>query len=59
MITVTLTFAKRISNFTFNTLTEALEFARSKELGTDFQIHEEGTLLAKGKIENLKEFDYE
>lgn len=59
MITVTLTFAKKIRNFTFNTLTEALEFARASELGTVFQIHEDKTLLAKGKVEDLKEFNYE
>lgn len=55
MITVTLTFAKKISNFTFTTLTEALEFARSTEIGTAFKIYEANTLLAKGKIEDLKE----
>lgn len=57
MITVYLTFKKRISEYSFQTLTEALVFARSKDLGTSFQIREGKTLLAKGKIEKLTE-DY-
>lgn len=56
MITVTLTFKRIITTHDFDTLTKALEFARSKEIGTVFQIREQGTLLAKGKIEDLKEF---
>jgi hypothetical protein len=56
MITVTLTFKRIVTTHNFNTLTDALKFARSKEVGTVFQIREEDTLLAKGKIEDLKEF---
>ena len=55
MITVTLKFKKNITQYTFPSLTEALVFARSSEIGTSFQIREGDTLLAKGKIEDLKE----
>jgi hypothetical protein len=56
MITVYLTFKKRISEYSFQTLTEALVFARTKDIGTSFQIREGKTLLAKGKIEDLKDW---
>ena len=59
MITVTLTFKRIVTTYNFSTLTDALKFARSKEVGTIFQIREEDILLAKGKIESLKEFNYE
>lgn len=59
MITVTLTFKRIVTIHNFSTLTDALKFARSKEVGTVFQIREEDILLAKGKIESLKEFNYE
>jgi hypothetical protein len=59
MITVTLTFKRIVTTHNFSTLTDALKFARSKEVGTVFQIREEDILLAKGKIESLKEFNYE
>lgn len=55
MITVILTFNKAITQYSFPSLTEALVFARSSEIGTSFQIREGKTLLAKGKIEDLKE----
>jgi hypothetical protein len=54
MITVTLTFKKTITQYSFPSLTEALVFARSSEVGTSFQIREGKTLLAKGKIEDLR-----
>jgi len=56
MITVFLMFNKTASQFNFDSLTEALVFARSKDIGTSFQIKEGKTLLAKGKIEDLKEW---
>lgn len=55
MITVTLKFKKSITQYNFPSLSEALAFARSSEIGTSFQIREGKTLLAKGKIEDLKE----
>lgn len=55
MITVTLKFKKSITQYSFPSLSEALVFARSSEIGTSFQIREGNTLLAKGKIEDLKE----
>jgi hypothetical protein len=39
----------------FTTLTEALVFARGQDIGVSFRIFEEGTLLAKGTIEDYKE----
>jgi len=54
MIIVTLKFTSLIKTYKFNSLTEALSFARSKEIGTSFQIREDGILLAKGEIEDLK-----
>lgn len=59
MITVTLTLFNKVSNFNFGTLTEALVFARRSEIGTSFVIKEKNTLLARGKIFNVKGFDYE
>lgn len=56
MIVVTLVFKKQTTQQSFPTLTEALVFARSKHIGTSFQIREGKTLLAKGKIEDLKEW---
>jgi hypothetical protein len=54
MITVILAFKKTITQYSFPSLTEALVFARSSEVGTSFQIREGKTLLAKGKIEDLR-----
>lgn len=59
MITVTLKFKKSITQYEFPSLTEALIFARSSDIGTSFQIREGKTLLAKGKIEDYKEGKYE
>lgn len=56
MILVTLVFKKQTTQQSFTTLTEALVFARSKQIGTSFQIREGRTLLAVGKIEELKEW---
>lgn len=56
MIVVTLVFKKQTTQQSFTTLTEALVFARSKQIGTSFQIREGRTLLAMGKIEELKEW---
>jgi hypothetical protein len=56
MILVTLVFKKQTTQQSFTTLTEALVFARSKQIGTSFQIREGRTLLAMGKIEELKEW---
>jgi|688.fasta_scaffold261333_1 hypothetical protein len=55
MITVTLQFMDIVTEHSFDTLTNALVFARSKEIGTSFFIKEGTTLLAKGKIEKYKE----
>jgi hypothetical protein len=59
MITVTLVFNKVVSEFNFQSLTDALVFARSTDIGTRFQIREGKTLLAKGTIEDYKEGRYE
>jgi hypothetical protein len=55
MIVVTLNFMDITTEHSFDNLTSALAFARSKEIGTDFVIREGKTLLAKGKIEDYKE----
>jgi hypothetical protein len=55
MIIVTLTNQDGIKTNTFNSLTEALVFARGTDIGTAFQIREDGKLLAKGLIEDYKE----
>ena len=55
MIVVTLNFRDITTEHSFDNLTSALAFARSKEIGTDFVIREGRTLLAKGKIEDYKE----
>lgn len=54
MITVYTTFAKITVRNNFDTLTDALIFARSQEIGTSFVIKEQNVTLAKGKIEDLK-----
>ena len=58
MITVYLTFKKKVTERSFDTLTNALIFARSQEIGTSFVIRETKKLLAKGKIEDLKSNRY-
>lgn len=50
---------KVISTSSFESLTKALEYARSQDIGIEFTIREDNKLLAKGKIEDLKEFNYE
>jgi hypothetical protein len=55
MITVYTTFLKITVANNFDTLTDALAFARKHEIGTSFLIKEEDTVLAKGKIEDYKE----
>jgi hypothetical protein len=58
MITVYLTMAGTTTSSSFNTLTSALEYARSQEIGASFKIKEGNTLLAKGTIEDLKDDFY-
>jgi hypothetical protein len=58
MITAYITFEGITFTNTFTTLTAALEYARSQEIGSSFKIKEGNTLLAKGTIENLKEKFY-
>lgn len=58
MITVALTYNKITINKDFPSLTAALEYARSKDVGTSFRITEGKTLLAKGTIEDLKDNFY-
>lgn len=58
MITATITYNKITTTQDFPTLTAALEYARSKEVGTSFRITEGKTLLAKGTIEDLKDDFY-
>jgi hypothetical protein len=54
MITITI---NKKSNFKFATLTEALEFRHKLIIGDVFVIKNEmGKVLAKGKIEDLKEW---
>lgn len=55
MIIVTRMFKSNVTTHTFTTLTEALVFARSQEIGVSYQIKEGNTVLAKGKIEDLKD----
>lgn len=54
MITVTLQFMEIITQHSFDNLTDALVFARSKEIGTNFTIKDGNVLLAKGTIEKYK-----
>jgi hypothetical protein len=58
MITVALTYNKITTQQDFTSLTSALEYARSQEIGTTFRITEDKTLLAKGTIEDLKDDFY-
>lgn len=50
---------KVLSTTPFESLTKALEYARNQDIGIEFTIREDNKLLAKGKIEDLKEFNYE
>jgi hypothetical protein len=58
MITVALIYNKITTQQDFTSLTSALEYARSQEIGTTFKITEGKTLLAKGTIEDLKDNFY-
>jgi len=58
MITAILTYNKITTKKDFPSLTAALEYARSKGVGTSFRITEGKTLLAKGTIEELKDDFY-
>jgi|688.fasta_scaffold514245_2 hypothetical protein len=58
MITATLTYNMITTQQDFTSLTSALEYARSQEVGTTYRITEGKTLLAKGKIEDLKDKFY-
>jgi hypothetical protein len=59
MITAYITFDGITIRNNFDLLSDALIFARSQEVGTTFVIREEETLLAKGRIEEYKEYKYE
>jgi hypothetical protein len=56
MITVTLMEGRVITVHQFEVFSDALVFARSQDIGTSFRITEGSTLLAKGIIEDYKEF---
>jgi hypothetical protein len=56
MITVTLMEYRNITTHQFNLLSDALIFARLQDIGTSFRITEGTVLLAKGMIEDYKEF---
>lgn len=58
MITAILTYNKITTQQDFTSLTSALEYARSQEVGTTFRITEGKTLLAKGTVEDLKDNFY-
>jgi hypothetical protein len=58
MITATLICNKKTTQQDFTSLTSALEYVRSLEIGTTFKITEGKTLLAKGIIEDLKDNFY-
>jgi hypothetical protein len=56
MITVTLIEYRNITTHQFEVFSDALIFARSQDVGTSFRITEGTVLLAKGMIEDYKEF---
>jgi hypothetical protein len=59
MIIVTCIYKKNMTEHSFPTLTEALVFARNQHVGVSYQIREGTSVLAKGKIEELKDgFNY-
>lgn len=55
MIVVILTKNRKDTLHSFDTLAEALSFARSNEPGSSFKIRmvEDGSLLAKGKLSEV------
>jgi hypothetical protein len=55
MIVVILNKNSKETLHQFDTLTDALVFARSHEAGTSFKIREDRKLLAKGKLEEIGE----
>jgi DNA/RNA endonuclease YhcR with UshA esterase domain len=59
MITAYVTLQKITIRNNFDTLTDALIFARSHEIGATFLIKEGDVVLAKGIIEEYKEMFYE
>lgn len=59
MITVYLKSKYSNRSVNFESLTKALEYARSQPIGVEFKIREGKTLLAKGTIEPYKDFNYE
>lgn len=55
MIVVILTKNRKDTLHSFDTLTDALIFARSNEPGTSFKIREDKKLLAKGRMSEMED----
>lgn len=59
MINVRWIQEEKITNRQFELFSEALIFARSKDVGVTFEIREDDTLLATGTITDYEDKDYE